>query len=244
MVKVVLFFEECLYFLDLCLIYFIVMNYKPGVYSLATKSKWVTIEPKYSAKELLIKNYQVMQSWEDNYMKSLAALTTSLGGNTLEVGFGMGISCGYILKSKKIKSHTVVECHPGMVQRAKEMYSRDIKSGRLKIKHGFWEDVCPKLTPKSFDGIFFDSCPLDSGVEFFQFFPFFKEAFRLLKDNGVFTYFSDEARTISKEHKIKLLNAGFKNISFKLCKVHPPKICEYWKHNTIVVPLVKKNFKD
>ncbi|OGH41876.1 MAG: hypothetical protein A3H79_03970 [Candidatus Levybacteria bacterium RIFCSPLOWO2_02_FULL_36_8b] len=86
----------------------------------------------------------------------------------------------------------------------------------------------------------FDSCPLDSGVEFFQFFPFFKEAYRLLKDDGIFTYFSDEVRGISKKHREKLTQAGFQNINFKICKVHPPKSCEYWKYDTIISPIVKK----
>ena len=96
------------------------------------------------------------------------------------------------------------------------------------------------MPAKSFDGILFDSCPLDKEVEFFQFFPFFKEAFRLLKDDGVFTYFSDEATTISKAHKDLLKKVGFKNIKFEVTKIKPPKDCIYWKHNTIVSPIIKK----
>lgn len=216
------------------------MAKSPGIYHKNTKDDWIKTEPIYSEKQLLIKSYQVMQRWEDNYMKSLATLATSRGGKVLEVGFGMGISAGYIQKSKDIKSHTVIECHPAVFQYAKKMFKKQIASRRLKILKGFWEKVSPTLPSKSFDGILFDSCPLDSGVEFFQFFPFFKEAFRLLKDDGIFTYFSDEARGISPPHMRLLRNAGFKNITFRLCKVNPPKTCEYWKHKTIVIPIVKK----
>lgn len=215
-------------------------NKNPGIYSEGTREDWLRTSPKFNRKELLIRDLQVMQRWEDGYMKSLAAVVTSHGGNTLEVGFGLGISCGYILKSNKIKTHTVIECHPAVIENAHRMYKKDIAKGRLKIVRGFWEKVSPKLKSKSFDSVLFDSCPLELHVEFFQFFPFFKEANRLLKDDGIFTYFSDEAKTISKEHRKQLEKAGLKNIKFKICKVHPPKTCEYWKHNTIITPMIKK----
>lgn len=217
------------------------MTHAQGIYTNKTKETWVNTVPILKEKELLIQSYQVMQRWEDNYMKSLAAMATSQGGKVLEVGFGMGISAGYIQKSKKIKLHTVIECHPVIFENAQKMFKKQIESRRMEILKGFWEQVTSKLPSKSFDGILFDSCPLDSGVEFFQFFPFFKEAYRLLKDDGIFTYFSDEARDISPRHMRELHQAGFKNIKFKLCKVRPPKTCEYWKHNTIVVPIVKKS---
>ena len=216
------------------------MAHAPGKYRKEAKTAWLKTQPIFKEKELLIKSYQVMQRWEDNYMKSLAALVTSQGGKILEVGFGMGISAGYIQKSKKILTHRVVECHPAVIASAKRMFKKQLTNGRMKLLKGFWEQVTPKLPAKSFDGIFFDSCPLDSGVEFFQFFPFFEEAFRLLKDDGIFTYFSDEAKGISPKHKKLLQKAGFKNIKFRICKVNPPKTCEYWKHKTIIVPIVRK----
>ena len=173
-------------------------------------------------------------------MESLAKVATSQGGHVLEVGFGMGISGGFIQESKKIKTHTIIECHPLMIESAKKKFTKQIKSGRVVLLEGFWEDVTKNIPDKSFDGILFDSCPLDKEVEFFQFFPFFKEANRLLKNNGIFTYFSDESHEISKGHLFELKMAGFTNIHFELCKVDPPESCLYWKHNTIVVPMVKK----
>ena len=181
-----------------------------------------------------------MQAWERPYMKSLAEIATSKGGNILEVGYGMGISAGFIQKSKKIKTHTVIECHPLIIQSAKDTFKNEIKNGRFILREGFWEDITKKIPSKYFDGILFDSCPLDKEVEFFQFFPFFKEAFRLLKDDGVFTYFSDEPLRISDNHMKELKRAGFQSVNFKICKVKPPKDCIYWKHNTIIAPIIKK----
>lgn len=222
---------------------------KLGIYSKDTKNKYLQTKPKSNKKELvmffnvgkkIIKN-QIMQAWETPYMKRLAEIATTNGGNILEVGFGMGISAGFIQKSKKIKNHTVIECHPLMIESAKNKFSKNGKNKKFTLLEGFWEDVSKNIKSKTFDGILFDSCPLDKEVEFFQFFPFFKEAYRLLKDDGVFTYFSDEKLTISKEHQKLLKKAGFKNIKFEVTKVNPPKDCIYWKHKTIVSPIIKKN---
>ena len=214
--------------------------HKKGIYSTAIKKEWIHTKPIYSGKELTIKSYPVMERWEDGYMKSLASVVTSNGGKILEVGFGMGISAGYIQKSKKIKNHTIIECHPDVVKHAKKIFPRVIKNKRLIILEGFWENVVRNIPSKSFDGILFDSCPLDTPVEYFQFFPFFKEAYRLLKDNGVFTYFSDEVKNISPRHANLLKKVRFRNIQYRICGVKPPKTCKYWKHKTIVVPIIKK----
>ncbi len=222
---------------------------KAGIYSKKTKQEFISIEPSLDKKELVmvlqkgrkkIVN-QIMQSWETAYMKRLSEISTSKGGHVLEVGFGMGISANFIEKSRKIKTHTVIECHPLMIDSAKKKFRKQIKSGKFILKEGFWEDITKKIPSESFDGILFDSCPLDSEVEFFQFFPFFKEAFRLLKDGGIFTYFSDEPLNISDRHLKELKKAGFKNISFEVCKVKPPKSCLYWQHQTIITPIVKKS---
>lgn len=219
-----------------------------GKYSKTIKKKYLATIPAIGKKELVmlfkkgkkIIFNQIMQVWETPYMESLVDIATSKGGDVLEVGFGMGISAGFMQKSRKIKTHTLIECHPMMIANAKKKFAKNIKNGRFILKEGFWEEVTKTLPSKSFDGIMFDSCPLDKEVEFFQFFPFFKEAFRLLKDGGVFTYFSDEPLKISKVHMDELKKAGFTSIRFKVCKVKPPKDCIYWKHNTIVAPIIKK----
>ncbi|MDP2789428.1 MAG: class I SAM-dependent methyltransferase [bacterium] len=220
-----------------------------GVYSKEIKNKYLKIKPHLDDKELVMVfqkgnkkiTNQIMQAWETPYMKKLAQIATSRGGNVLEIGFGMGISAGFIQKSKKIKKHYIIECHPVMIKFLKKKFSKSVKNSKLVLLKGFWENVIKKIPPKSFDGILFDSCPLDKEVEFFQFFPFFKEAFRLLKDDGIFTYFSDEPFSISKSHRKLLKSAGFKNIDFQISKVDPPKDCLYWKHGTIVAPIIKKN---
>ena len=219
-----------------------------GKYSKEIKEKYKNTEPTLDEKELVmffkkdgiqIKN-QIMQKWETPYMEQLANIATLRGGDILEVGYGMGISAGFIEKSPKIKTHAIIECHPVMIANLKKRFSQQIQEGRVIILEGFWEDVVKRIPKETFDGILFDSCPLDKEVEFFQFFPFFKEAARLLKSNGVFTYFSDEASSISEPHQCELKEAGFTDIRFEICHVEPPKDCIYWKHKTIVAPIIKK----
>jgi guanidinoacetate N-methyltransferase len=204
------------------------------------KNEWLENKANYTKKSLLIKGWQVMQYWEDNYMKDLANIATSEGGNILELGFGLGISAGYIQKSKKILKHTIIEAHPEVVKRAFRLFNKQFISGRMQILQGFWENVAPLLKDESFDGILFDTSPLDQETVFFHYFPFFEEAYRLLKKGGVFTYFSDEPTTISPKHKKLLNKVGFKKIDYKICKVNPPKDCRYWSSPTIISPIVYK----
>jgi predicted methyltransferase len=115
-----------------------------------------------------------------------------------------------------------------------------IEVGRMTILEGFWEDITPTMKSRTFDGILFDSCPLDKQIELFQFFPFFREAYRLLKSDGVFTYFSDESRELSQQHRRSLREAGFRNLDYRVCKVKPAPGCTYWQHESIVVPIIRK----
>jgi hypothetical protein len=77
--------------------------------SLSFESDKITIEsPDYQ---------EVMMSWEDSLMSASAAYVTQGGGDILEIGFGMGISAGY-MHSHSIDSHTIVENHPEIIPKA------------------------------------------------------------------------------------------------------------------------------
>lgn len=204
------------------------------------RQEWIESKAQYSKEGLEIKNFQVMQYWEKEYMRELAKIVTSRGGHILEVGYGLGISASFIQKSKKIKSHTIIEAHPEVAQSAYQKFKKEIVLGKIVIILGFWEEVVPKLRNDYFDGILFDTSPIDQEVKFFHFFPFFKEAYRLLKKGGIFTYFSDESKGFSKEHLEKLKAAGFSKISYKICKISPPPGCRYWKEKAIIAPIIIK----
>ena len=94
---------------------------------------------------------EVMMSWEDSLMSASAAYVTEGGGDILEIGFGMGISAGYI-QSHSINSHTIVENHPQIIPKAVEWASG---KSNVTIVSQSWYDV--KDSIGTFDGIFYDS---------------------------------------------------------------------------------------
>jgi protein arginine N-methyltransferase 2 len=94
---------------------------------------------------------EVMMSWEDTLMSASAAYVCQGGGDILEVGFGMGISAGY-MHSHSISSHTIIENHPEIIPKAQAW-----ASGRsnVTIITSSWYDVKDSLS--TYDGVFYDT---------------------------------------------------------------------------------------
>ena len=93
---------------------------------------------------------EVMMDWEAPIMSASAAYVTQGGGDILEVGFGMGISAGYI-QSHSISSHTIVENHPQVIEKL-ETWANG--KSNVTIVSQSWQEVTQSLG--TFDGIFFD----------------------------------------------------------------------------------------
>lgn len=101
----------------------------------------------------------IMHEWETEIMKKSADFVCERGGDILEIGFGMGISAGFI-QDAGTKTHTIIELHPQIATKARE-WAAD-KQG-VTIIEGDWIKVLPTLmegtvrtTHKKFDGVFFD----------------------------------------------------------------------------------------
>ena len=107
--------------------------------------------------EVLLKDgkYQVMMEWEKPYMNAIIE-ELKPKGDVLEIGFGCGYSADYI-QSYKPKSHTIVECHPEVLKKAKA-WAKDKKN--VTIVENTWQDALKKLG--KYDTIFFDDYPLGS----------------------------------------------------------------------------------
>ena len=104
--------------------------------------------------------FQVMMTWEDSIMKASADYVCEGGGDILEIGFGMGISAGYI-QANSISSHTIVENHPQMIVKAKAWA---VGRSNVTIIEGDWYDVKDSLS--IYDGIFYDTWA-DDNIESF-----------------------------------------------------------------------------
>ena len=94
---------------------------------------------------------EVMMSWEHPIMSASAAYVTEGGGDILEIGFGMGISAGY-MHSHSIDSHIIVENHPQIIPKAVEWASG---KSNVTIVSQSWYDVKDSLG--TFNGIFWDT---------------------------------------------------------------------------------------
>ena len=96
-------------------------------------------------------NIEVMMDWEDPLMSASAAYVCEGGGDILEIGFGMGISAGY-MHSHSISSHTIIENHPDIIPKAQEWANN---KSNVTIITGSWYDVKDNLS--TYDGIFYDA---------------------------------------------------------------------------------------
>ena len=94
---------------------------------------------------------EVMMDWEDTLMSASAAYVTEAGGDILEIGFGMGISAGYI-QSHSIASHTILENHPDIIPKALD-WAKD--KPKVTIITGSWFSLLSELD--TYDGVFHDT---------------------------------------------------------------------------------------
>tara|TARA_R110000744_G_scaffold176190_2_gene295067 strand:- start:219 stop:779 length:561 start_codon:yes stop_codon:yes gene_type:complete len=94
---------------------------------------------------------EVMMDWENDLMSASAAYVTEGGGDILEIGFGMGISAGY-MHSHSIDSHTIIENHPQILEKLETWASG---KSNVTIISQSWADVTGSLG--TYDGIFYDT---------------------------------------------------------------------------------------
>ncbi len=203
------------------------------------KSDWKNAEANFSEHDLKIFGHAVMEDWETPYMKELADIACQNGGVVLELGFGMGISAGFI-QQHDIQKHIVIEVNAAVAEKAR-VFAQSAPH-TVEVLEGLWEDVIGQVPDGSLDGILFDTYPLTEDEVYQNHFGFFKVAYDKLKKGGVFTYYSDEINEFGAVHLRKLQEAGFekKNIRSKVTSISPPESCEYWKANTILSPIIQK----
>ena len=161
----------------------------------------------------------VMMDWEDSLMSASAAYITQNGGDILEIGFGMGISAGY-MHSHSIDSHTIVENHPDIIPKAVEWASN---KSNVTIVSQSWYDVKDSLG--TFDGIFYDSFGDDDMVHFSS------SLSGLTKNGTKVTWWNNEP---SENNFYNISNVTYQSIS-----VNPTKN-SYFNNNIYYIP--KKEF--
>jgi guanidinoacetate N-methyltransferase len=199
-------------------------------------SDWKDAPAKISEDKLEILNRSVMERWEEHLMRELAEIATSKGGTILEVGFGLGISAGYI-QQHEIVEHFIIEANSDVFRKLEE-FAQQAKHKVTPI-FGFWQEVVDSLPSESFDGILFDPAILSEDDYKYGRTDFVKHAYRLLKKGGVYTEYTAMTE-LTPAHSQFLNKLGFTEISAKLCSVNPPKSCPYWDKPVMIAPTIIK----
>jgi spermidine synthase len=170
-------------------------------------------------------NQEVMMDWEAPIMERMAREVCHNRGDVLEVGFGMGISAGYI-QSHQPRRHTIIECHPQVLERLSD-WARD-KPG-VRVVEGMWQDVLASLG--EFDGILWDTF---GGVDSFSnralFPPFFQFVRTALRPLGRFTFWH------ALPDPIPTWKYGLPGVEWETFAVNPPPN-HYFEFQTYCLPV-------
>ena len=164
-------------------------------------------------------DFEVMMSWEDPLMSASAAYACENGGDILEIGFGMGISAGYI-QSHSISSHTIIENHPQIITKAQEWASG---KSNVTIVNGSWYDVKDSLS--TYDCVFYDTYG-DDNLEQFS-----SSLSTLVKSGGKATWWN------MNSNESNFFNIS--NVTYTAININPPTN-SYFNSSTYYLP--KKEF--
>ena len=154
---------------------------------------------------------QVMMDWEAPIMSASAAYVCQNGGDILEIGFGMGISAGYI-QSHSINSHTIIENHPDVIPKAQAWASG---KSNVTIVTGSWYDVKNNLS--TYDGLFYDTWGDDNMDQFSS------SLSSLMKAGGIATWWNNEPSSTNFYN--------IPNVTYDTHNVTPTENCYF--NNTI-----------
>ena len=159
--------------------------------------------------------FEVMMSWEDSLMSASAAYVCEGGGDILEIGFGMGISAGY-MHSHSISSHTIIENHPEVIPKAQAWASG---KSNVTIITGSWYDIRNSLS--TYDGVFYDTFGDDDMIHFSS------SLSSLVKEGGVATWWNN----LEEENNFY----NIPNVTYQQYSVDPPTNM-YFNNTTYYLP--------
>ena len=167
---------------------------------------------------------EVMMDWEDAIMKKSADYVCKNGGDILEIGFGMGIAANYI-QANSINSHTIVENHPQIIEKAKAWASDKPNVTIIENDWNTVKDKRRKICLATYDGIFYDTFADDNMDKF-------KSSLANLANTGCKVTWWNSVNSENNYYNID-------GVTYEAITVNPPTNC-YFNHNTYYLP--KKEF--
>lgn len=134
-------------------------------------------------------------------------LSRSCDSDILEVGYGLGIFAQETV-GLGVKSHTIVEVHPVLAERARQWQAGLPHLERVRIIHSSWQDSLPGLA--QYDAIMYDAgSPPRYGDYDFRFFVEVVCGLKL-KPRGRFSFWS-YGKTLASSRE-RLLHAHFRSV--------------------------------
>ena len=151
---------------------------------------------------------EIMEDWQVPIMQAMADAVTTSHGDVLEIGYGRGIA-SRMIQAGDVRSHTIVDCNPHILEDCRS-WRNQLAGAQIHVLEGLWQDLEEQFS--LYDGILFHAYPLNeqdfaeqvaANATFAG--NFFPVAAQHLKPGGCFTYFSNEADSLSRAHQRLLL---------------------------------------
>ena len=187
---------------------------------------------------MYILGHEAMSNYQRRYMETMAEIATRQGGDILEVGYGLGIATAAIEKrrrKRKIQTHYVIELNRHLAEVA-----RRVKN--VTVMERDYNERMPEIEGKQFDGILYDGYPLSfddihrDGVIFIE----RVAEQKMLKPDGVLTFYTDSAQELGRRFLTFLRGLGFQNIQTKQVPITPPRRKrQVWRQDHFIAPIVR-----
>ena len=188
--------------------------------------------------DLDLDDENIMEDWQVPIMKEMAKVVCESGGSILEVGFGRGIASTFI-QEQGASAHTILECNDSVIERFNE-WKLNFPNQKIDIVRGLWQDTINSLD--QFDGIFFHTYALNQdeyteyvtkSITFAE--HFFPHAAGKLREGGIFTYFTNEIDSLSREHQ-RLIFKYFSSFSVHVVPLKlPDPVKDAWYADSMVI---------
>ncbi len=218
-------------------------------YDFNVKEEWEHLEAsfiktKQGEEVLYINGLEVMAGFEEPYMKKLAQIACSKGGNVLNVGYGLGLADQFIEDFRSeypVEEHHIIELNNDVIRRAEKWLSASPNKDKIVLHRGCWEDILGGLQTK-FDGVLYDGFPLESDELCRDAIPFIEKLidYKLLKENGVLTFFFDSSDGFGNDFIQFLQDLGIQNIRYEKVRVTPPtdRAPQHWSEDYFLAPIL------
>jgi hypothetical protein len=185
------------------------------------------------------KGQQVMMEWEKEYMhQCVDALKISTSDRVLEIGFGLAYSATHI-QSFRPSKHVIIECDEKILKYAKDF---EATHSSAEIIPGTWQQELSKLG--MFECVFFDDYPLpelESNEKKPKAFKQYRSRWYAFLD-AVKSHLVPGGRiTGYMARDIQFEYPGF-DIEMSPVSVQTSKLCDYFPHDTALVPIMTKLF--